>query len=359
MVRRPPPTPPRPGRGPRLRHGPRLQRPARSASAARGPGPGWPGTTTSTRSTRTGANRGARLGPGPGARRWPHRVRRRLRGVVGPPAPPGRGRVGRRPGVRAGRRPGRVDIGPDGVQPGDGRGRVGRSGPGRRLVHGHRERGSRPGWSAWSRPSSTSAPPCGPWRRGSRRREDGSNGRSGDLSEACGQWGAAGGPPHPRVGGPPEVGVDPRGTARGAATRAGAGRAAPVRRGLAAARHRVQSGPDPRPGPPEALPRRPGLPSHPPRTGRAPRGGAGRRRHRHGRDHRVAVSHLHNDHAGGLRHFAGRVPVHAQRAELEFGLADHPTPSTTPSSASTSTIRPSSGTWPTATPRSPPGSPPS
>jgi N-acyl homoserine lactone hydrolase len=40
----------------------------------------------------------------------------------------------------------------------------------------------------------------------------------------------------------------------------------------------------------------------------------------------VAVSHLHNDHAGGLRHFAGRVPVHAQRAELEFGLADHPTP---------------------------------
>ena len=41
---------------------------------------------------------------------------------------------------------------------------------------------------------------------------------------------------------------------------------------------------------------------------------------------RVAVSHLHNDHAGGLRHFAGRVPVHAQRAELEFGLSDHPTP---------------------------------
>jgi N-acyl homoserine lactone hydrolase len=41
---------------------------------------------------------------------------------------------------------------------------------------------------------------------------------------------------------------------------------------------------------------------------------------------RVAVSHLHNDHAGGLRHFAGRVPVHAQRAELDFGLADHPTP---------------------------------
>lgn len=36
----------------------------------------------------------------------------------------------------------------------------------------------------------------------------------------------------------------------------------------------------------------------------------------------VGVSHLHNDHAGGLRHFAGRVPVHAQRAEVDFGLHD-------------------------------------
>jgi glyoxylase-like metal-dependent hydrolase (beta-lactamase superfamily II) len=40
----------------------------------------------------------------------------------------------------------------------------------------------------------------------------------------------------------------------------------------------------------------------------------------------VAVSHLHNDHAGGLRHFAGRVPVHAQRRELAFGLSEHPRP---------------------------------
>jgi glyoxylase-like metal-dependent hydrolase (beta-lactamase superfamily II) len=40
----------------------------------------------------------------------------------------------------------------------------------------------------------------------------------------------------------------------------------------------------------------------------------------------VAVSHLHNDHAGGLRHFAGRVPVHAQRREVEYGLAHHPEP---------------------------------
>lgn len=40
----------------------------------------------------------------------------------------------------------------------------------------------------------------------------------------------------------------------------------------------------------------------------------------------VAVSHLHNDHAGGLRWFAGRVPVHCQRRELEYGLANHPAP---------------------------------
>jgi glyoxylase-like metal-dependent hydrolase (beta-lactamase superfamily II) len=36
--------------------------------------------------------------------------------------------------------------------------------------------------------------------------------------------------------------------------------------------------------------------------------------------HAVAVSHLHNDHAGGLKHFAGRVPVHVQRRELSYGL---------------------------------------
>jgi N-acyl homoserine lactone hydrolase len=40
----------------------------------------------------------------------------------------------------------------------------------------------------------------------------------------------------------------------------------------------------------------------------------------------VAVSHLHNDHAGGIRHFAGSVPVHLQRAELDYGLANHPEP---------------------------------
>jgi len=43
----------------------------------------------------------------------------------------------------------------------------------------------------------------------------------------------------------------------------------------------------------------------------------------------VAVSHLHNDHAGGLRHFAGvapSVPVHIQHAELEYGLSEHPGP---------------------------------
>jgi N-acyl homoserine lactone hydrolase len=39
----------------------------------------------------------------------------------------------------------------------------------------------------------------------------------------------------------------------------------------------------------------------------------------------VALSHLHNDHAGGLRYFAERCPVHVQRAELEYGLSG-PTP---------------------------------
>jgi N-acyl homoserine lactone hydrolase len=41
----------------------------------------------------------------------------------------------------------------------------------------------------------------------------------------------------------------------------------------------------------------------------------------------VALSHLHNDHAGGLRHFAERVPVHCQRRELDYGLnGSHPHP---------------------------------
>lgn len=42
--------------------------------------------------------------------------------------------------------------------------------------------------------------------------------------------------------------------------------------------------------------------------------------------HAIALSHLHHDHAGGVRHFAGRVPVHAQRAELEYGLSPPPGP---------------------------------
>lgn len=40
----------------------------------------------------------------------------------------------------------------------------------------------------------------------------------------------------------------------------------------------------------------------------------------------VAVSHLHVDHSGGLKLFAGRVPVHAQRRELDYGLSNHPEP---------------------------------
>lgn len=36
----------------------------------------------------------------------------------------------------------------------------------------------------------------------------------------------------------------------------------------------------------------------------------------------VAVSHFHFDHVGGLRHFAGRVPVYAQRREFEAANRD-------------------------------------
>ncbi|MCW2688492.1 MAG: lactamase, partial [Mycobacterium sp.] len=42
--------------------------------------------------------------------------------------------------------------------------------------------------------------------------------------------------------------------------------------------------------------------------------------------HAVALSHLHHDHAGGVKLFAGKVPVHAQRRELEYGLSNHPEP---------------------------------
>jgi glyoxylase-like metal-dependent hydrolase (beta-lactamase superfamily II) len=42
--------------------------------------------------------------------------------------------------------------------------------------------------------------------------------------------------------------------------------------------------------------------------------------------HAVAVSHLHWDHAGGLRNFAGRVPVHIQRAEYDYGTQPGPEP---------------------------------
>lgn len=37
--------------------------------------------------------------------------------------------------------------------------------------------------------------------------------------------------------------------------------------------------------------------------------------------HAIALSHLHADHAGGLKLFAGVVPVHAQRRELAYGLS--------------------------------------
>jgi glyoxylase-like metal-dependent hydrolase (beta-lactamase superfamily II) len=41
---------------------------------------------------------------------------------------------------------------------------------------------------------------------------------------------------------------------------------------------------------------------------------------------RIFLSHLHNDHAGGLRLFDREVPVWVQRRELQYGLSDHPFP---------------------------------
>jgi N-acyl homoserine lactone hydrolase len=41
---------------------------------------------------------------------------------------------------------------------------------------------------------------------------------------------------------------------------------------------------------------------------------------------RIFLSHLHNDHAGGLRLFDSSVPVWVQRRELEYGLSEHPFP---------------------------------
>ncbi len=41
---------------------------------------------------------------------------------------------------------------------------------------------------------------------------------------------------------------------------------------------------------------------------------------------RIFLTHLHNDHAGGLRLFDPAIPVFVQRAELEYGLGGHPFP---------------------------------
>jgi N-acyl homoserine lactone hydrolase len=42
--------------------------------------------------------------------------------------------------------------------------------------------------------------------------------------------------------------------------------------------------------------------------------------------HAVALSHFHHDHAGGLKLFAGRIPVHAQQREYDYGMSNHPEP---------------------------------
>ncbi len=38
----------------------------------------------------------------------------------------------------------------------------------------------------------------------------------------------------------------------------------------------------------------------------------------------VCISHFHNDHSGGLRHFTGQCPVYIQRAEYEMGMSGDP-----------------------------------
>jgi N-acyl homoserine lactone hydrolase len=40
----------------------------------------------------------------------------------------------------------------------------------------------------------------------------------------------------------------------------------------------------------------------------------------------VALSHLHHDHAGAVKLFAGKAPVHAQRRELAYGMLNTPEP---------------------------------
>jgi N-acyl homoserine lactone hydrolase len=42
--------------------------------------------------------------------------------------------------------------------------------------------------------------------------------------------------------------------------------------------------------------------------------------------HAVGLSHLHHDHSGGIKLFAGRVPVHAQRRELDYAMLNGPGP---------------------------------
>ena len=68
----------------------------------------------------------------------------------------------------------------------------------------------------------------------------------------------------------------------------------------------------------------------------------------------VAVSHFHYDHAGGLHHFAGRVPVYAQRAGARVRPPRRaiPTSQTTRTGGATSTTPRSTGAPSTATPRS-------
>ena len=105
------------------------------------------------------------------------------------------------------------------------------------------------------------------------------------------------------------------------AARARARPAVGGRRRLAAAGHGLQHRADPRPVAREPVPRRPDYAAVLPGPGEPIEEALERAGIPFDAIAAVGVSHLHLDHAGGLKLFAGRVPVHAQRRELEYGLA--------------------------------------
>ena len=120
--------------------------------------------------------------------------------------------------------------------------------------------------------------------------------------------------------------VSVQGAPRGAVARARTWHATRMRRRLAAARHRLQHGADPGPVSPPALLPGSGVPPGAAGPGEPLEEALAAAGIDLADIHAVAVSHLHSDHAGGLKLFAGRVPVHVQGTELAYGLSGGPEP---------------------------------